>query len=371
MGLRLSISAIYKKHQFVFYHILAWLIYISLNGLYRIIIYGHEAFNIIGFILTNLPNICAFYAAVFIYFRLLVKGRYLWLIVFEPLAYVSYVLFYYFIYYKLTPLFIPHAAKPNLKLDQFIISSLWFFLLYSYFALGYYFAIKSVLKERQMAAIAREKILAQQGQLEAEYAFLRAQISPHFLHNTLNFFYAKSLSISAELSDGILTLCDILRYAFEADDGSGTGTVLLTREVEHMENVIHINQLRFSNRLVVNLDITGNLERVRIIPLVLNTMVENAFKHGELTNKSFPLTIRLSIGEGGKSLFFSISNKKKTGPKERSHGVGMDNIGKRLFAAYKKDFTLQVRDEGDQYEVTLEVHFADEMTQKEINLMAN
>ena len=369
MDLHVSILATYKKHQFVFFHILAWAIYIFLGGIYRIIIYGGATFNPIGFVLTELPPIYVFYVAVFIYFRFLVKGKYVWLIVLEPLSYITYILFYYFSFRVLVPWLIPHAYTPPFQLGQFVASGLWFFMLFSYFALGYYFAIKSILKERQMAAIAQEKMLAEKGRLEAEYNFLRAQISPHFLHNTLNFFYSKSLSISQDLSDGILVLCDILRYAFESDDRSGT--VQLSKEVEHMQNIIKINQLRFSNRLEVDLDMTGDLESVRIIPLVLNTMIENAFKHGELTNKAFPLTIRLVVEEGGKKLFFSTLNRKKKGPKEVSHGVGMDNIGKRLFAAYKKDFTLQVRDEGDVYEVSLEVHFTEEMTKREQDQMVN
>jgi two-component system LytT family sensor kinase len=360
MSGRVSISALYKRHQFIFYHILAWLIYISLNCLYRIITVGITSYVMTGLLLTQLPSIYVFYMSIFIYFRVFVKGQYMWLLLFEPLFFISYLLFCYFIYNVLTPLILPHTETAVFQLEKFMTSGLWIFLLYSYFALGYYFAIKSILKERERAVIAREKLLAEQGRLEAEYAFLRAQISPHFLHNTLNFFYAKSLDLSPELSDGILTLCDILRYSFEGDDQ--TGTVDLAREVEHMENIIRINQLRFSNKLEVNLEITGDLERVRILPLVLNTMVENAFKHGELSNKLYPLTIRLFVEEGGAKLRFSTRNRKKTGPKEMSHGIGMDNIRKRLFAAYKKDFTLQVRDEADLYEVTLEIHFSGEMT---------
>ncbi len=76
--------------------------------------------------------------------------------------------------------------------------------------------------------------------------FLKAQINPHFLHNTLNFLYAKSLPYSSELSEGILTLSEIMRYSLEKEEDRG-GKVLLTKEIEHVNNVIKIQQLRFDH----------------------------------------------------------------------------------------------------------------------------
>ena len=369
MNLRLSIPAFLRRHKLVLYHVLAWMFYIGLTMIWRINRGGIKSSPIVGILLTELPSIYVFYSVLGIYFWLLEKRRYLIFVLSIPLVYTSYILFFYFVNNVLSPLVIPREDITVFSIDRFTIGGLWLFIQYAFFAFGYYLAIRSIRRERQMAAITREKLLAEQGKLQAEYAFLRAQISPHFLHNTLNFFYAKSLGSSQELSDGILTLCDILRYSFEGDDRSGM--VPLTRELEQMENIIRLNQLRFSNRLAINVDISGDVEHIRIIPLVINTMVENAFKHGDLINKEVPLQIRLVVGEDGSKLFFSTLNKKKTGPKELSHGIGMDNIRKRLFAAYKKDFTLRVREEGDLYEVALEVYFAAEMTGKERNPMVN
>lgn len=369
MNLRLSILAFIRKHKFVLYHILAWMLYISFTVFYRIVFASNGSVYVVGYLLTALPNIYVFYFAIAIYFLFLDKRKIFGFVIAEVIFFFSYILFYYFVNEVLSPLIFARKDIAGFKLEQFVMAGFWLFVLYSYFAFGYYLAMRSIRRERQMAAIAQEKLLAEQGKLQAEYAFLRAQISPHFLHNTLNFFYAKSLGSSQELSDGILTLCDILRYSFEGDDRSGM--VPLTRELEQMENIIRLNQLRFSNRLAINVDISGDVEHIRIIPLVINTMVENAFKHGDLINKDVPLQIRLVVGEDGSKLFFSTLNKKKTGPKELSHGIGMDNIRKRLFAAYKKDFTLRVREEGDLYEVALEVYFAAEMTGKERNPMVN
>jgi two-component system LytT family sensor kinase len=205
----------------------------------------------------------------------------------------------------------------------------------------------------------QRKILeAQKMQLEVEksaanFNFLKAQINPHFLHNTLNFLYAKSLPYSQELSEGILTLSDIMRYAL-SEGNAKDGKALLQDEIEHVRNVIKINQLRFSNNLNITFEVHGVVNGTMIIPFVLITLVENAFKHGDLKSSNNPIEIKLDIDED--SLFFFCRNKKKTGPKELSTGIGLDNIRKRLDLAYGKDYKLVIKDEADLYTTELTLH---------------
>ena len=204
----------------------------------------------------------------------------------------------------------------------------------------------------------QRKILeAQKMQLEIEksqanFNFLKAQINPHFLHNTLNFLYAKSLPYSPELSEGILTLSDIMRYAL-SEGNAKDGKAPLKDEIEHVRNVIKINQLRFSNNLNVQFDVQGVVNGATIIPFVLITLVENAFKHGDLKSNAAPITIKATVENG--QLYFYCRNKKKTGPKELSTGIGLDNIKKRLELAYQKDYSLDVKDEGDFYTTELTI----------------
>jgi LytS/YehU family sensor histidine kinase len=170
----------------------------------------------------------------------------------------------------------------------------------------------------------RRILEAQKLQLEAQisqanFNFLKAQINPHFLHNTLNFLYAKSLPYSAELSEGILTLSDIMRYALSKGNQKD-GKAALKDEIEHVNNVIKISQLRFSNSLKVNFEVSGDVEGKLIIPFVLITLVENAFMHGELKSQEYPLDIKLQVN--GNSLYFYCRNKKRIGPKQPSTGTG-------------------------------------------------
>lgn len=205
----------------------------------------------------------------------------------------------------------------------------------------------------------QRKILeAQKLQLEVEISqanlnFLKAQINPHFLHNTLNFLYAKSLPYSPELSEGILTLSDIMRYALN-EGNVKDGIAPLKDEVEHVRNVIKINQLRYGHKLNVNFDVNGVLTEAKIIPFVLITLVENAFKHGDLKNTNNPIDIKLDVTSN--KIIFYCSNIKKSGPKELSTGVGLENIRKRLDLAYGDKYSFKVKDDAEFYttELTIE-----------------
>jgi two-component system LytT family sensor kinase len=208
-------------------------------------------------------------------------------------------------------------------------------------------------EKKQRKILEAQKMQLEVDKSQANFKFLKSQINPHFLHNTLNFLYAKSLPYSAELSEGILTLSDIMRYALNEAAGSDDKAPLKD-EIEHVRNVIKINQLRFSNNLNVHFEVNGVLNGTEIIPFVLITIVENAFKHGDLQKTDFPIDIKLTVAH--KRLNFYCRNKKKTGPKEISTGLGLDNIRNRLDFAYGKNYSLAIKDEAEFYttELTIE-----------------
>lgn len=205
--------------------------------------------------------------------------------------------------------------------------------------------------KKQRKVLEEQKMQLEVEKSQANFNFLKAQINPHFLHNTLNFLYAKSLPYSSELSEGILTLSDIMRYAL--GPAARDGKVMLKEEIEHVRNVIKINQLRFSNNLAVQFDVNGLVNGALIVPFILITIVENAFKHGDLKSPEAPIVARLSIGDG--ILRFYCRNKKKAGPKELSTGIGLDNIKKQLDLTYGKKYSLNVKDEAEFYTTELTI----------------
>jgi LytS/YehU family sensor histidine kinase len=219
---------------------------------------------------------------------------------------------------------------------------------------SYLFAYITYLREtvKQRRILEAQKLQLEMQISQANFNFLKAQINPHFLHNTLNFLYAKSLPYSEELSEGILTLSDIMRYAL--DQGyQREGRAPLKDEIEHVHNVIKISQLRYSNQLKVNFEVTGEVNGKMIIPFVLITLVENAFKHGDLKNNDHPIDIKLNVK--GNKFYFYCSNKKKSGPKQLSTGIGLDNIKKRLELAYGDQYKFTVKDEPEFYTVELTI----------------
>ena len=246
---------------------------------------------------------------------------------------------------------------PSQEQELFNLSLLFFkAILNSLTHIGICFLIAYItylIDERKKQNVLEEqKMQLEVEKSQANFNFLKAQINPHFLHNTLNFLYAKSLPYSPELSEGILTLSDIMRYAL-SEGNTRDGKALLKDEIEHLRNVIKINQLRFSNKLNVELVVEGVINGAQIIPFVLITLVENAFKHGDLKSIEHPIVIRIHIE--GKKLYFYCSNKKKTGPKELSTGIGLDNIKKRLELAYGQQYQFHIKDEAEFYTTELTI----------------
>jgi len=261
-----------------------------------------------------------------------------------------------------------YAATKGLLLFNLLLNSL--------FALGVSLLVAYLTNlrdgQKQRKILEAQKMQLEVEKTQANFNFLKAQINPHFLHNTLNFLYAKSLPYSAELSEGILTLSDIMRYAL-SEGNAKDGKAPLKDEIEHVRNVIKISQLRFSNTLNVQFEVEGVMNGASIIPFVLITLVENAFKHGDLKNTSDPIIIKVKVMDNTglsvtahpvhiklksietKKLYFYCRNRKKSGSKELSTGIGLDNIKKRLDLAYGNKYNFIVKDEPEFYTTELTI----------------
>lgn len=257
----------------------------------------------------------------------------------------AYKTFLYFVF----PLVLHNKHDAVFEVYRAMLSSL-FPVLFISFLFAYITYVVESLKQRRILEAQKLQLEAQISQ--ANFNFLKAQINPHFLHNTLNFLYAKSLPYSEELSEGILTLSDIMRYALSKGNQKA-GKAPLKDEIEHVNNVIKISQLRYSNELKVNFDVTGEVEGKLIIPFVLITLVENAFMHGDLKNQDHPIDIKLDVK--GNKLYFYCRNKKRSGPKPLSTGIGLDNIKKRLDLAYDDGYKFTVKDDPEFYTTELNI----------------
>ncbi len=184
--------------------------------------------------------------------------------------------------------------------------------------------------------------------LSAELAFLKSQINPHFLFNSLNSIYSLAYQRSATTPDAILKLSEIMRYMlYECNDNK----VDLSKELQYLQNYIELQKIRFSDKAYIDYKVEGKVVAQQIAPLLLIAFIENAFKHGVANN---PLTpIRLLIDVDDEHLHFYMQNKKHTNNRDASGGIGLNNVKRRLNLLYPNKYNLDIRDEADTYTVEL------------------
>lgn len=265
------------------------------------------------------------------------------------LLYSAYILILYFSVYS--PDKDTMAGRPFTLYTFFFFYTLYFVLI---FLLSFVFWLATTANKKNKELMAAQLLLQKfkTDKSEAENKFLQSQINPHFLYNTLNFFYSKALTLSPELADSILLLSDTMRYSLQLKEND-KGMVLLENEVNHIYNLIKINQYRFNQKLKIRFLISGEMKAVCIAPLVLITFVENAFKHADLLNANAPLIITLKIMDEDQSIQFSIENKIKKGPKELGTGIGLENVKRRLEYLYGNKYHLEIIQDKDSYSASL------------------
>ncbi|WP_121245636.1 histidine kinase [Mucilaginibacter phyllosphaerae] len=180
--------------------------------------------------------------------------------------------------------------------------------------------------------------------LSAELSFLKSQINPHFLFNSLNSIYSLAYQKSDTTPEAILKLSEIMRYMlYECNDNK----VDLERELQYLHNYIDLQKIRFGDNAFINFDVTGEVTSQQIVPLLLISFIENAFKHGIANDASTPIILRIKVEDG--HLFFFIQNKKHTHNRDSSGGIGLANVRRRLDLLYPGKYNLDIRDEADTY----------------------
>ena len=184
--------------------------------------------------------------------------------------------------------------------------------------------------------------------LIAELAFLKSQINPHFLFNSLNNIYSLAYQKSEKTPEAILKLSEIMRYMlYESNEDK----VALSDEIRYLENYIELQKLRFKDNISIKFDINGDPLGLMITPLVLISFVENAFKHGIATDIENPISIVLNLSDD--KLLFHVSNIKSSMNKDITGGIGLQNVQRRLSLIYKDRYRLHIDDNNDIYNCEL------------------
>lgn len=212
--------------------------------------------------------------------------------------------------------------------------------------LNHNFKTASTNKELQ------NKILETSLQLkEQELHYLKMQIHPHFLFNTLNTIYGFALKQSKQTPEIILKLSNLLDYILYQVNKP---KVSLKEEVLHIKEYIELEKIRFKDTLKV-IFVSGEIdETLQIAPMLLIPFVENAFKHGSLIEGFLRIEIKITVVKN--TLNFSIRNTFVEHEKETVNGgIGLENIRKRLELNYKENYSLNISKEDKWYFVELSI----------------
>lgn len=188
----------------------------------------------------------------------------------------------------------------------------------------------------------------------AQLSYLRSQINPHFLFNTLNNIYSLALIKSDKTPKMVLKLADILRYVvYQKDDKK----VLLNDEIKLIHHFIDLTKLKFEAEPNIKLSISGDINNIEIEPMILIPIIENCFKHCDIeTNENGFINIDLSLKQN--TLIFTTENSKNDSlqQKDTVGGVGLENIQRRLELTYKDAFNFDYTDEKTTFKVILKLN---------------
>jgi sensor histidine kinase YesM len=195
-----------------------------------------------------------------------------------------------------------------------------------------------------------QKVKIEKEKLNAELSYLKAQVNPHFLFNTLNVIYTLATLKSEQTAEAVMKLSKLMRYVIL---DAHTPYVPLEKELSYVENFIELHRLRLANNNQIDFRISGNTEGLQISPFILIPFVENAIKHGTSTIE--PMMINIEIILLNNELQFTVKNNKLTtkSDTQNSTGVGIENTRKRLEMIYKQKYTLQINETEKTFEVKL------------------
>lgn len=206
-----------------------------------------------------------------------------------------------------------------------------------------------IVLSKQWRMAEKNKALAEAQKANAELAFLKAQISPHFLFNVLNNIYALVITKNEDAASGILRLSNIMRYV---TDDARADFVPVEKEIACINDFIALQKLRSGKNTSVNYTVTGAYGNVTVAPLILMAFVENTFKHGLSNNIPSAINIDISINESSIHLKTenTVFNKKSS---ERRDGVGLQNVVQRLELLYPGKHQLHISTDNDIFKVSL------------------
>ncbi|MFK7809768.1 MAG: sensor histidine kinase [Saprospiraceae bacterium] len=251
---------------------------------------------------------------------------------------------------KMLVLYFAFTYLPELQ-AQLLIDQKWFFL--TTFVIAGGSTVVKIISD--WVRYQRDRKELQTQTMQSELKFLKSQINPHFLFNTLNNLYALTLKKSDKAPEIVIKLSEMMRYMlYDCNERR----VMLSKEVNYIQNYLDLERLRQSADARITFKVEGRASDQKIAPLLFIPFLENSFKHGlnSSISKGF-VDITLKI-EDKHIDFHMVNSKADTLPMQthkRSGGIGLKNVRRRLQLQYPDRYALNVEDSPNAYAVRLEL----------------
>ena len=336
-----------KSNTIIIVHSLLWLFFLAITA-----IQSYAQFSKIpnGFFFLNLIFITVFYLNYLVLIPKLLLNKKIILYIFISLVIILFIIFIVepflktaikspFFNDKPNNNFLKHR-NPRINLKPPILLLLLFF--------GLSTCIKLVSEwyksEKERTIVASQKV-------NSELSFLKAQLNPHFLFNTLNSIYSLANKKSDDTTVAVVTLSELMRYMiYEANEEF----VSLEKETEYIKNYISLQLLRLKDSSGVKINIHGDLN-YKIEPLLLISFIENAFKYGTDYKGKTDINIKISTDNNQLQLkVYNLSSLQST--IDKNSGIGLENIQNRLNLLYPNAHTLEITNRKKSFEVNLKIN---------------
>jgi len=320
-------------------HFLIWLIIITYFNIIDSLP-GPWTVKIIGSALINLNYVFVFYIiSLFIFPKYWLSNRY-YLIMSIIVCLLSFWTSMYFVYFKIIPFFGGHTSFQDYTIDFFLMYEISFFTIVGAAAASAFFSRYGIFKLKQQSE--KEKLL-----LIKELNFLKNQFNSHITFNFLSYCYSKTYNIMPEVAESIDLFSDMLRYTIQTKPEE---KVSLINEIVYIENFIKLQKL-LSAKVFANFHFEGEIKDKLILPRILITFVENAFKHGFFNDPLFPIWIHLQVDST--KLTFHTENKVRLNKSMTSSNTGLENVTQILDLFYPGNYHLTCTENNEIYRVTL------------------
>lgn len=335
-------------------HIFFWLFVISAfiiaKGSFR---YGNSKdFIFLIFLGLLVPILAAYIFNYFLIPRLYNKKRFL--------SFSLLFIFFVYIFSALTRVVIVYLAEPLFRDGDHAKESLPEILLdYSYLLDTYIptlflvsFSLAFVRQQKIKKATVRKNLILEKEKAEAELKFLKAQVHPHFLFNTLNSLYVLCLKKSEKAPEMVIRLSEILDYILYKGKEK---LVLLEKEIRLLDNYIALEKMRFGEDLSLSFEKNIDYYNTPISPLLLITLVENAFKHGAsgiAEQRIVSISLEVKSGQLTFEVFNTRDRIETKAEMDQRKGIGLSNLQKQLSILYEES-SIEIEALEDDYRVKM------------------